>query len=262
MSILQRIFKSKPKTHDQLYITHQNWVFWLTGGWLLVTFEHIYYTVSQYTLDTVWMIAETEIPFSDISNFALVLLLEITLFWSVMFIPATKKLKVKKYIMYAIQGIGISISMFLNIKYMIMASPTQSTMDIAIGAVIGGLIPIFVVLFGYVEGQLVDSQTEKIDTEPAHTDDEIDNGELAKKIKAWEDKKFEEYAEKERLGDTIAPQLSDPIETQVRKFKLLNPHYSIRELAEQYNIPQEDVQKYLDEGRQYETTSNDEIIPD
>ena len=109
-----------------------------------------------------------------------------------------------------------------------MASPTNSTMDVAIGAVIGGLIPIFVVLFGYVEGQLVDSQTN---TEPAPEEKVIENNELAKKIQEFEKTKF------------------GPL---IRGYKRDNGHLSIREIAEHFNIPQEEVQRYLDEGREYE----------
>jgi len=214
------MFKRKERSIDQTYKTHQNWVFWLTAGWLLVTFEHIHYTLSQYSIDNTWTVMGTEIPISDIKVFALVILLEVTLFWSVMFIPATKRLNIKKFIMHIIQGIGISISMFLNIKYMIMASPTDSTMDVAIGAVIGGLIPIFIVLFGYVEGQLVDSQESKELPAPSRT-----------------------LKEPELLGD----------DEMVVEYKKDNPHLSIREIAEEFNMPQEEVQKYLDKGRKYET---------
>lgn len=258
MNIFQRIFKSKEKTKDQLYLTHQNWVFWLTGGWLFVTFEHIYHTLSQYSMGTIWMISGTEIPISDIMVFALVILLEVTLFWSVMFIPASTRLKVKKYIMYAIQGIGIAISMFLNIKYMIMASPTTGTMDVAIGAVIGGLIPIFVVLFGYVEGQLVDSQVNKfefatIDKEPTEKES-VGDETLTMRVKEFEKRSAKDLGLSKKYQDHEREDIVD--------YKKNNPHLSIREIAEQFNIPQEDVQKHLDEGRQYETKSNDEVIPD
>jgi len=256
MNIFQRIFKSKEKTKDQLYITHQNWVFWLTGGWLFVTFEHIYHTLSQYSMGTIWVISGTEIPISDIMVFALVILLEVTLFWSVMFIPASTRLKVKKYIMYTIQGIGIIISMFLNVKYMVMASPTNGTMDVAIGAIIGGLIPIFVVLFGYVEGQLVDSQMSKetdpylLDSEPMthipNTEKGISNGELTKKIQEFEKPKS---AKDLGLSEGYIKEERDDI----IDYKKNNPHFSIREIAEHFKIPQDEVQKYLDERRQYET---------
>jgi len=245
MNIFQRIFKSKEKTKDQLYLTHQNWVFWLTGGWLFVTFEHIYHTLSQYSMGTIWMISGTEIPISDIMVFALVILLEVTLFWSVMFIPASTRLKVKKYIMYTIQGIGIIISMFLNVKYMVMASPTNGTMDVAIGAIIGGLIPIFVVLFGYVEGQLVDSQI--------NTPTEVEDDTLAKEIKKFEEGKF-------NTKDLTDEENPKEFPDYVAQFKKNNPHFSIREIAEHFKISQDEVQKYLDERRQYETKSNDEII--
>jgi len=226
MSIFSRIFKPKEKTTDQVFRTHQDWVFWLTAGWLLVTFEHLHYTVSQYTISHTWNIMDTEIPIGAIKSIAFVILLEVTLFWSVMFIPATKRLNVKKIMMHVIQGIGVLVSMFLNIKYMIIASPTPDTLDVTIGAVLGGLVPIFVVLFGYVEGQLVESQYGEQDEPKA----DIDENSVAQ-LKA---------------NGAL-----------VRGYKRDNPHLSIRELAYFFNIPQEEIQKYLDEGRQYDETKSD-----
>jgi len=246
MNILQRLFKSKPKTEDRVFRTHQDFVFWLTAGWLLVTFEHIYYTLSQYSLHTVWDISGMPIPISDITIFALVILLEVTLFWSVMFIPAAKILKVRKFVMYTIQGIGITISMFLNIKYMVMASPTDSNIDIAIGAIIGGLIPIFVVLFGYVEGQLVDSRQNK---EMTIVDVDED---FAEALNTTTIKVGKSEPEKPRIDRKIVPEPFS-IEDKVTRYKKKNQHKSIREIAEEFDISREEVQRYLDEGRQYET---------
>ncbi len=145
---------------EKLYKRHQGWIFWLTGMWLLATFEHNYYTLGDYSLHKVWTIFGTDIPISDISTFLMVMALELTLFWSVSFIPTGKRWSIKLTYIYIIQFVSTFISMVLNIKYMIEASPTPTVMDYTIGAVVGGLIPVFVILFGYVEGHVFDTRIE------------------------------------------------------------------------------------------------------
>jgi hypothetical protein len=160
MNLIDLFRKKEISKDEKLYQRHQNWIFWLTGFWLLATFEHNYYTLSKYSLDKVWDIFGTMVPISDIANILLVAALELTLFWSITFIPTGKRWGIKMTFIYVIQAVSTLISVVLNIKYMYMARPSDLLMDILIGAVVGGLIPVFVILFGYVEGHVFDSRVD------------------------------------------------------------------------------------------------------
>ena len=163
MKWFENLFKKKEISEDEkLYQKHQSWIFWLTFGWLLATFQHNYATLSKYnlgeTLNLGWLFAGLTLPIADISNLVMVIVLEATLFWSIMFIPAGKRWNIKTIIIYILMILSTIISIFLNVKYMVAASPSPSVIDVGIGAVIGGLIPIMVVVFGYVQGNVVDSR--------------------------------------------------------------------------------------------------------
>lgn len=163
MKWFENLFKTKEVSEDdKLYRKHQNWIFWLTAGWLLATFQHNYATLSKYNqgefLDLGWIVAGLTLPIADISNFVMVVVLELSLFWSISFIPAGKRWNIKTIVIYMVMIVSTAISIFLNVKYMVAASPSPSVVDVGIGAVIGGLIPIMVVLFGYVQGNVVDSR--------------------------------------------------------------------------------------------------------
>ena len=166
MNWFAKLFERKEISDDEkLFNKHQNWIFWLTFGWLLGTFQHNYAALSKYTLgetlDLGWIVAGLELPIAAIGIFVIVLVLEAGLFWSIMFIPAGKNWNVKPSVMYMILSTSTAISMFLNIKYMVEASPSSSVMDIGIGAAVGGLIPLMVVMLGYVEGNIVTSRMQK-----------------------------------------------------------------------------------------------------
>jgi hypothetical protein len=155
------MFKKKEISQDEkIYQYHQNWIFFLTGAWLIATFEHNYYTLSSYSLNKIWSVFGYKIPISDVGTFLLVLALELTLFWSISFIPSGKRWGINMKFIYVIQFVSTSISVLLNIKYMVEASPTPSFMDIGIGAIVGGLIPVFVILFGYIEGHVYDTRVD------------------------------------------------------------------------------------------------------
>jgi hypothetical protein len=163
MKWFENIFKKEEITEDEkLYRKYQNWIFWLTGGWLLATFQHNYSTLSKYnlgeTLDLGWVSTGLTLPIADISNFVMVVVLELTLFFSVSFIPAAKRWGIKAIVIYMAMIVSTAISIFLNIKYMVAASPTPSIIDVGIGAIVGGLIPTFVVIFGYIQGHVVNSR--------------------------------------------------------------------------------------------------------
>jgi len=160
MNLIDLFRKKEINKEEKLYQRHQNWIFWLTGFWLLATFEHNYYTLSKYSLNKIWDIFGTMVPISDIANILLVAALELTLFWSVSFIPTGKRWGIKMTFIYVIQVVSTFISIVLNVKYMVMASPSDLIMDILIGAIVGGLIPVFVILFGYVEGHVFDSRVD------------------------------------------------------------------------------------------------------
>jgi len=146
---------------QKMYQRHQGWIFWLTGSWLIATFEHNYFTLSNYSLGKIWTIFGTAFPISDISAFLMVLALDLSLFWSISFIPAARRWDVRMIGVYIVLFVSTIISIILNVKYMIQASPSPGIGDILIGAVIGALIPVFVILFGYIEGHVVDSQYKK-----------------------------------------------------------------------------------------------------
>jgi len=163
MKWFENLFKKEEITDDEkLYRKHQQWIFWLTGGWLLATFQHNYATLSKYNqgefLDLGWISTGLALPIADISNFIMVVVLELSLFWSISFIPAGKRWNIKTIVIYMVMIVSTAISVFLNVKYMVAASPSPSAVDVGIGAVIGGLIPIMVVLFGYVQGNVIDSR--------------------------------------------------------------------------------------------------------
>jgi hypothetical protein len=163
MKWYENLFKKEEISEDdKLYRKHQNWIFWLTAGWLLATFQHNYSTLSKYnlgeTLDLSWISTGLILPFADISNFVMVVVLELTLFFSVSFIPAGKRWHIKTIVIYMAMIVSTAISIFLNVKYMVAASPTDSVIDVGIGAIVGGLIPTFVVIFGYIQGHVVDSR--------------------------------------------------------------------------------------------------------
>lgn len=166
MKWYENLFKKELSEDEKLYRKHQNWIFWLTGGWLLATFQHNYSTLSNYslheTLNLGWLFSGLTLPIADISNFVLVVVLELTLFWSISFIPAGKRWNIKTLVIYMAMIVSTAISIFLNVKYMVAASPTDSVVDVGIGAIVGGLIPIFVVIFGYVEGNVVESRMGQI----------------------------------------------------------------------------------------------------
>lgn len=169
MKWYESLFKKEEITEDEkLYKRHQNWIFWLTGGWLLATFQHNYSTLSNYslheTLNLGWLFTGLTLPIADISNFVLVVVLELTLFWSISFIPAGKRWNIKTLVIYMAMIVSTAISIFLNVKYMVAASPTESVVDVGIGAIVGGLIPIFVVIFGYVEGNVVESRMGQVNS--------------------------------------------------------------------------------------------------
>jgi hypothetical protein len=163
MKWFENLFKKEEVSEDErLYRKYQNWIFWLTAGWLLATFQHNYSTLSKYnlgeTLNLGWISAGLTLPIADISNFVMVVVLEITLFFSVSFIPAAKRWNIKAIVIYLAMIVSTAISIFLNVKYMVAASPTDSVIDVGIGAIVGGLIPTFVVIFGYIQGHVVDSR--------------------------------------------------------------------------------------------------------
>ncbi|MHA1952477.1 MAG: winged helix-turn-helix transcriptional regulator [Candidatus Heimdallarchaeaceae archaeon] len=163
MKWFENLFKRSDVSEDEkIYKRHQNWIFWLTGGWLLATFQHNYATLSKYnlgeTLDLGWLFANLLLPIADISNFVMVLVLELTLFFSIYFISTGKRWGIKTTVIYMAMIVSTVISIFLNVKYMVAASPSDSIVDISIGAVIGVLIPVMVVIFGYIEGNVVESR--------------------------------------------------------------------------------------------------------
>ena len=163
MKWFENLFKKEEITEDEkLFKRHQGWIFWLTLGWLLATFQHNYATLSKYnqgeTLDLSWLVAGFTLPIADISNFVGVVVLEISLFWSIMFIPAGKRWNVKTAILFLIMSVLTAVSIFLNAKYMYEASPSPGIIDIGIGVIVGALMPVMVVLFGYVEGSVVNSR--------------------------------------------------------------------------------------------------------
>ena len=129
---------------------------------MLATFQHNYSTLSKYnlgeTLNLGWISAGLTLPIADISNFVMVVVLELTLFFSVSFIPAAKRWNIKAIVIYMAMIVSTAISIFLNVKYMVAASPTDSIIDVGIGAIVGGLIPTFVVIFGYIQGHVVNSR--------------------------------------------------------------------------------------------------------
>jgi hypothetical protein len=166
MKWFTKLFEKKQITEDEkLFKRHQGWIFFLTIGWLLGTFQHNYAALSKYHHNEMWslgwLFSGLEIPIAAISIFVIVLVLEAGLFWSIMFIPAGKNWNVKPRVMYMILSASTAISMFLNIKYMVEASPSPSVMDIGVGAVVGGIIPLMVVMLGYVEGNIVTSRIQR-----------------------------------------------------------------------------------------------------
>ena len=164
------------KKDEKVFKYNQSWIFWLTVGWLIATFEHNYYTIANYSLGKIWNIFGTAIPISDISAFIIVVVLDLSMFFSIQFIPTGKRWDIKMIGVTTVLIVSTSISILLNVRYMIEASPSDTWFDLSIGIIIGVLIPLFVVLFGYIEGHVVDSQFSeegKIEEVPVLVDGKV-----------------------------------------------------------------------------------------
>lgn len=144
--------------------THQLWIYYLTVSWLFATFEHNYYTLHVYTHNVTLM----GMPISGITTFLMVLALDLSIFWSVMFIPTARIWNIPIRGAQAVLTVSTIISVLLNVRYMITASPTKDWFDIMIAVTIGILVPTFVVIFGWIEGnvalnkEFVNNETEDV----------------------------------------------------------------------------------------------------
>lgn len=139
---------------------HQGWIYFLTTAWLIATFEHNYFTLSKYSHDAMLL---DWIPISDISAFLIVLALDLSIFWSIMFIPQAKIWNVSLMGARITLIVSTLISILLNVRYMWTASPSPEWFDIMIGVLIGVLIPIYVVIFGWIAGNVATIQSSNID---------------------------------------------------------------------------------------------------
>ena len=239
----------------KLYQRNQNWIILLVGFWLFATLEHSYLTLSQYSLHKTFNLFGSMIPYSDISAFLLVLALDLSMFWSISFLPFAKKRTIKLFSIYSLLAVSTIISIFLNVKYMILSSPSPSFGDLALGAVVGGLIPLFVVIFGYIQGAVLDSQIVKAsqpdgaehlapvpDTEPVRfkpvlTPEPLPESDL-----------WDKMVEKERGNE--------PTAQQVYKAKIDNPNASVRVLADQLKTSIPVIQKRINEIGKWKEEKN------
>lgn len=130
--------------------THQLWIYYLTVSWLISTFEHNYFTLHVYTHGLTFI----GLPISDITTFLMVIALDLSIFWSVMFIPTARAWNIPIRGAQTILTVSTVISILLNVRYMITASPSNDWFDILIAISIGILIPMFVVIFGWIEGNI------------------------------------------------------------------------------------------------------------
>lgn len=145
--------------NNKLYKQHQWWILGLTTMWLISTFEHNYFTLSKYTHPVEIM----NFSISGISVFLMVLALDLSIFWSVMFIPQAKISDIPIKATQWILTIATIISILLNVRYMYTASllfDDPNWFDYAIGIFVGTLVPIFVVIFGWIEGNVAVKQME------------------------------------------------------------------------------------------------------
>jgi len=131
--------------------SHRVWINYLTGSWLIATFEHNYFTLHSYTHNLVI----GGIPISGITALLMVLALDLSIFWSVMFIPTARKFDISIRGAQMILVVSTIISILLNVRYMITSSPSNSMFDMGVAIVVGILIPLFVVIFGWIEGNIM-----------------------------------------------------------------------------------------------------------
>jgi len=144
--------KLKKKNYDKW------WMYGLTTAWLIATFEHNYFTLSKFSHG----MQIFNLPISEISAFLIVLALDLSIFYSVKAIPQTKIMSVSIRGHQSILFISTAISILLNIRYMYTAAPSTGWFDITVAISIGLLIPIFVVIFGWIEGNVAIKRLEYI----------------------------------------------------------------------------------------------------
>ena len=159
--------------------THKIWIYYLTALWLIATFEHNYFTLHSYTHN----IYIYGIPISGITAFLLVVALDLSIFWSVMFLPSAKKYSIQMGGPKLILTISTIISILLNVRYMVTSSPSQSYFDIGVGVIVGILVPTFVVIFGWIEGNLMVVGKETIAIETKQTQKQNNKKEIKKYLK-------------------------------------------------------------------------------
>lgn len=135
---------------------HHYWIYFLTTSWLISTFEHNYFTLSKYTHD-VFMFS---LPISDITAFLLVLAIDLSIFWSVLFIPYANMRQIGTRGSQVVLSVSTVISILLNVRYMWTASPSDGWFDVSIAIIIGTLVPLYVVIFGWIEGSMTVNEYE------------------------------------------------------------------------------------------------------
>lgn len=167
---------------DKSFKTHKVWIYMLTIAWLIATFEHNAFTLSKFTHNVYY----AGIPVSDISAILVVLALDLSIFWSVFFMPQAKRWDMPVGFVKSILVISTLVSIMLNIRYMVTAIPTDNIFDLITAVIIGTLIPTFVVIYGWLEGniaivekdimsEVITTAVDNVQSNKKFTDEELEN---------------------------------------------------------------------------------------
>ncbi len=124
------------------------WTLFLATLFIIATFEHCFATLKHYTEHQIYF----GVDISTIKAIALVLAMDLGIFFSIKFIPEGKSVGISVGPAVAILALCTVISGGLNVHYMVSNTPAQHWFDLTVGVVVGLLIPAMLILFGWQRG--------------------------------------------------------------------------------------------------------------
>jgi len=153
------------------------WTIVLTIGWLVTTYEHNFYTLQKFTNHFTIELINWNMDWLTISSAALlVATLDLSIFFGVILIPYFKQWNLSITPVKWVLSSSTIISVALNIKYMFDAAMNQKmegnqVFNFITAFIIGLLIPLMVVFFGWIEGNVM-SHMKKIEEQNKNNKDD------------------------------------------------------------------------------------------
>lgn len=199
-----------------------NWIILLTVIFLVTTYEHLYFSLQVFNHGLIYL----GVPWSTMTNIAMVAGIDLTIFFGVRSIPKKKTEDASIVPMASVIVLMTIISILLNVRYMITVPGVAFgfNFDTIIGMTIGIVIPITIIVFAWDEGQ----------TSRKHQ----------KQKRINEDIKVDD-AKMRRVEEALRRKFNKVSEADILKYAENNPNKSQRQIAEALNTSQSKVSRVL-----------------